>query len=122
MLAQVTTAVQMVVEDKLMNKFPSAPLKVVGLEGMFGFIILSVVLVPMDFIKAIPGYPIECIPDALAQAKSNLIIPLTMLGNSSSIPFFNFLESSVTQQLSPAHGILDSVRTLLVLQATPLLF
>jgi len=118
-LAQVATAVQMVVEEKLMSKFPSAPLKVVGLEGMFGFVILSMVLVPMYFIEPIPGYPIESIPDALAQAKNNLIIPLAMLGNSFSIAFFNFFGISVTQQLSASHRmVLDSVRTLVVWSAS----
>jgi len=118
-LAQVATAVQMVVEEKLMKKFPSAPLKVVGLEGMFGFVILSMALVPMYFIKPIPGYPIESIPDALAQAQNNLIIPLAMLGNSFSIAFFNFFGISVTQQLSASHRmVLDSVRTLVVWSAS----
>jgi hypothetical protein len=118
-LAQVATAMQMVVEEKLMNKFPSAPLKVVGLEGIFGFIILSIVLVPMYFIEPIHGYPIESIPDAVAQARNNLIIPLAMLGNSFSIAFFNFFGISVTQQLSASHRmVLDSVRTLVVWSAS----
>jgi len=118
-LAQIATAVQMVTEEKLMSKFPSAPLKVVGLEGIFGCIILSCLLVPMYFICFIQadgvGYPIESVPDALTQASNNIIIPTAIIGNAFSIAMFNFFGISVTQQMSAAHRmVLDSVRTLVV--------
>merc|ERR1740133_140032 len=49
--AQISTAVQMCTEEKLMSKYPSAPLKVVGLEGMFGFCFLSILLVAFYYIR-----------------------------------------------------------------------
>lgn len=113
-VAQLATAFQMVIEEKLLDKYPSASLKVVGLEGFFGFWILGIVLIPMYYIRP-GGYPIENTPDALHQIANNWRIPLAMAGNALSIAFFNFFGITVTQQLSASHRmVLDSVRTVLV--------
>jgi len=125
-LAQVATACQMCLEEKLMNKYPSPPLKVVGLEGFFGFIFLSIILIPMYYIRlgdcpgnGLDGCPLENVPDALTQLTNNPVIILAMIGNALSIAFFNFFGISVTQQLSAAHRmVLDSVRTLVVWDAS----
>jgi len=112
--AQFAVACQMCLEEKLMDKFPLPSLKVVGLEGIFGFVILSLILVPMYYIRP-GGHSIENTPDALHQMGDNVIIPLAMVGNACSIACFNFCGISVTQQLSASHRmVLDSVRTLVV--------
>jgi drug/metabolite transporter (DMT)-like permease len=113
-LAQIATAIQMCVEEKLMAMYPHPALKVVGLEGTFGFIILSLLLIPMYFIRP-GGHPFENAPDALVQVGNDFVIVIAMIGNALSIAFFNFFGISVTQQLSASHRmVLDSVRTLLV--------
>lgn len=129
LLAQFATACQMCLEEKLMNKFPSPALKVVGLEGMFGFPILSIALFAMYYIRVDDcsnpthpdvatmsgGCPLENVPDALVQLGNNWKIGAAICGNAFSIAFFNFFGISVTQQLSAAHRmVLDSVRTLVV--------
>jgi drug/metabolite transporter (DMT)-like permease len=114
MVAQVIVACQMCIEEKIMGLYGTPPLKVVGLEGMFGFTILSILLVPMYFIR-IDGHPFENTPDAFVQISENPVIPIAMLGNILSIAFFNFFGISITQAMSASHRmVLDSVRTLVV--------
>lgn len=52
-VAQVVVAVQMVVEEKILGSYNIPALQVVGWEGMWGFLMLSIVLVIMYFIN--PG-------------------------------------------------------------------
>jgi len=113
-VAQIFVAIQMCVEEKLMSVYPTPALKVVGLEGIFGCLILGTACVPMYFIH-VDGFPIENVPDAVVQVKNNPGILLGLLGTVCSISFFNYFGISVTQNLSAAHRmVLDSVRTLVV--------
>jgi hypothetical protein len=66
-------------------------LKVVGWEGLWGFSILSVVLVAMYFIPgSSAGNHFENTPDAFVQLGNSPIVLIAMLGNVFSIAFFNF--------------------------------
>ena len=61
-VAQFMVAVQMVVEEKIITKYGAPALKAVGFEGIFGFIILSIMLVPLYYISVSGGehdYPLE---------------------------------------------------------------
>jgi drug/metabolite transporter (DMT)-like permease len=112
--AQLLVAVQMCVEEKIMAVYHAPALKVVGLEGTFGFCILGTLLVPMYFVH-VGGYPLENAPDAVVQMKHNPVIIVAMAGNILSIAFFNFFGVSITKSMSASHRmVLDSVRTLLV--------
>uniref|UniRef100_A0A670I044 Solute carrier family 35 member F6 n=1 Tax=Podarcis muralis TaxID=64176 RepID=A0A670I044_PODMU len=72
-MAQVIVAIQMVLEQKFVYKHNVHPLQAVGTEGFFGFLILSLLLVPMYFIpggqfreRAAPrpgGRPGRLLPD-----------------------------------------------------------
>ncbi|KAJ1649182.1 hypothetical protein IWQ61_009651, partial [Dispira simplex] len=44
LMAQVFTAMQFVVEEKIMHRYHLVPMRAVGLEGMFGFITVSVAI------------------------------------------------------------------------------
>lgn len=113
-VAQLIVAVQMVVEEKIVGVYNTPVLKVVGLEGLFGLLILGTALVPMYFAK-LEGYPIENAPDALAQMGQNHRIIYAMTGNILSIAFFNTFGISITKHLSASHRmVLDSVRTCVV--------
>jgi len=46
-LATIVTASQMVWEEKFVSKYNVPPLQAVGWEGIFGFITLSLLLIPM---------------------------------------------------------------------------
>ncbi|NXH78089.1 S35F6 protein, partial [Hydrobates tethys] len=88
--------------------------------GFFGFIILALLLVPMYYIPAgsFSGNPRRTLEDALdafCQIGRRPLIALALLGNISSIAFFNFAGISVTKEISATtRMVLDSLRTLVI--------
>ncbi|NXN09727.1 S35F6 protein, partial [Indicator maculatus] len=119
-MAQVIVAIQMVLEEKFVYKHDVHPLQAVGTEGFFGFIILALLLVPMYYIPAggFSGNPRQTLEDALdafCQVGHRPLIALALLGNISSIAFFNFAGISVTKEISATtRMVLDSLRTLVI--------
>ncbi|KAF2367483.1 Chloroquine-resistance transporter-like [Trinorchestia longiramus] len=118
--AQVVTASQMVVEQRFLTKYNVPSLLAVGWEGLFGFVTLTILLVPFSYIPAgmFSGNPrgmLEDPYDALVQLSNNGLLVVAFLGNIISIAFFNFAGVSVTKELSATtRMVLDSVRTLVV--------
>jgi drug/metabolite transporter (DMT)-like permease len=123
-LAQIIVATQMVVEEKLIGANDLPALKVVGLEGIFGFTILSVLLVVMYFIPS-PSFlcdssswtcgHFENTLDAFVEFGNNPMILAYTIGNIVSIAFFNFLGVSITKYMSAsARMVLDSLRTMVI--------
>ncbi|XP_064428031.1 solute carrier family 35 member F6 isoform X2 [Mirounga angustirostris] len=90
------------------------------ITGLFGFVILSLLLVPMYYIPAgsFSGNPrgtLEDTLDAFCQVARQPLIALALLGNISSIAFFNFAGISVTKELSATtRMVLDSLRTIVI--------
>ena len=82
--------------------------------------ILSLLLVPMYYIPAgsFSGNPrgtLEDALDAFCQVGRQPLIALALLGNISSIAFFNFAGISVTKELSATtRMVLDSLRTVVI--------
>ena len=91
-MAQIVTASQMVWEEKFVNKHNVPALQAVGWEGLFGFSTLSLLLVPMYYIKVGPPFSsnprmvLEDALDAFTQMGNNPMILLAMSG----IQFFLF--------------------------------
>ncbi|XP_041662101.1 solute carrier family 35 member F6 [Cheilinus undulatus] len=119
-MAQIIVSVQMVLEEKFVYKHDVHPLKAVGTEGFFGFVVLSLLLIPMYFIHVgdFSGNPREVLEDALdafCQIGHQPLILLALLGNTVSIAFFNFAGISVTKEISATtRMVLDSLRTLVI--------
>ncbi|NXD12188.1 S35F6 protein, partial [Nothocercus nigrocapillus] len=119
-MAQVIVAIQMVLEEKFVYKHDVHPLRAVGTEGFFGFIILALLLVPMYYIPAggwsgTPRRTLEDALDAFCQLRHRPLIALALLANVGSIAFFNFAGISVTKELSATtRMVLDSLRTVAV--------
>lgn len=120
-LAQIIVATQMVVEEKFVTKHNVPALQGVGWEGLFGFVILSILLVPMYHIKVgntifdNPGGRMEDAIDGFYQIKNNWRVALALTGTIVSIAFFNFAGLSVTKEMSATtRMVLDSVRTFVI--------
>jgi len=117
--AQAMVAFQMVIEERIISKYGAPALKAVGFEGVFGFLILSVMMVPLYYIQVSGGerdYPLEDAIDALEQVKNSTELQVSLLGYICSIAFFNFFGISVTKAMSASHRmVLDSLRTVAVL-------
>ncbi|KAM9840415.1 solute carrier family 35 member F6 [Aulostomus maculatus] len=119
-MAQVIVSVQVVLEEKLVYRHDVHPLRAVGTEGFFGFIVLSLLLIPMYFIYVgnfsdNPRHVLEDALDAFCQIGHQPLILLALLGNTVSIAFFNFAGISVTKEISATtRMVLDSLRTLVI--------
>ncbi|XP_034839439.1 solute carrier family 35 member F6-like [Maniola hyperantus] len=120
-LAQVITACQMVYEEKYVSGLNIPALQAVGWEGVFGFSVLSMLLVVFYWVPAPahfdqnPRGTVEDFIDGLVQIGNNLLLLLAILGTIVSIAFFNFAGISVTKEMSATtRMVLDSVRTIVI--------
>jgi len=137
-VAQLIVAVQMVVEEKFISGYNVPALQVVGWEGIFGFSVISLVLVLMYY--ALPQPAFLCANAVAAQFNSTILpptenvcahfedtydafvqmgnapgIPGALVGNIISIAFFNFFGVSVTKHINAAtRMVLDSLRTMVI--------
>ncbi|KAF7995596.1 hypothetical protein HCN44_006703 [Aphidius gifuensis] len=119
--AQVITAVQMVVEEKFVSGLEIPPLQAVGWEGVFGFIGIILLMIPLNYIHAGPPFgdnsqgTIEASLDALVQIENSGRLFMAVIGITVSIAFFNYAGLSVTQQMSSTtRMVLDSLRTIVI--------
>ena len=114
--AQLIVAVQMVVEEKFITGYDVPALQVVGLEGLFGFIFLTLILTAMYFVPP-PAFLVpSCLVvngnnvptpdeykkhfedpiDAFVMFGNNPNILFAVLGNILSIAFFNYFGARAT--------------------------
>lgn len=104
-LAQIITATQMVFEERFVGKLDIPSLQAVGWEGTFGFVVLSILLVPMYYIHVPPRFSnnprgvMEDAIDAFVMIKNNHLLLVPITGTVISIAFFNFAGISVTKEV-----------------------
>ncbi|CAL8143585.1 unnamed protein product [Orchesella dallaii] len=120
-MAQIISATQMVYEEKFVSKYNVPPLQAVGWEGVFGFLVLGFLLIPMYYIPVPepfgdnPRHVLEDAIDGFVQLYHNPLLICAFSGTIISIAFFNFAGVSVTKELSATtRMVLDSVRTLVI--------
>jgi len=120
-IAQVLTATQMVLEEKFVSSRNVSPLEAVGWEGVFGFLTMAILLLPMYYINVgqtiftNPDGNLEDPIDAWYQMQNNWVVMTGFIGTVLSISFFNFAGISVTKEISATtRTVLDSVRTFVV--------
>lgn len=119
--AQVITAVQMVVEEKYVGEQDIPALQAIGWEGIFGFVGISIAMIPLNYIVAPPPFAdnsrgtLEASMEALIEILDNNKLLIAVIGISFSIAFFNFAGISITKEMSATtRMILDSVRTIII--------
>jgi drug/metabolite transporter (DMT)-like permease len=108
--AQILTATQFVVEEKIMSRYHIKPLRAVGLEGSFG---LLSVLAGMPVLYAIFGNsrPFFDMPRGWHQITGNPAVWGTGIAIAFSIAFFNFFGLSITTTVSAtARSTIDTCR------------
>lgn len=123
-VAQIVVSCQMVYEEKFLTRYNVHALQAVGLEGFFGFIVLTLVLIPLGYIPThdttwghspVEPYVVEDSVDGLIQLTNHGYLLSAFCLTTISIAFFNFAGISVTQELSATtRMVLDSVRTLII--------
>eukprot|EP00731_Ephydatia_muelleri_P024392 Em0016g663a len=123
-LAQIITAVQMTVEEKIMKRYKIQPLQGIGLEGIFGFSTLTILLIPMYFIPwHLPQSSsswqeharFEDTIDAFKQWVYTPYVLVPSLGLVFSIAFFNFAGLTVTETMNATtRMVLDTLRSIII--------
>ncbi|GES89041.1 integral membrane protein [Rhizophagus clarus] len=116
LFAQIFTASQFVIEEKIMEKYRVKPLRAVGLEGIFGLSTVAVGAIILHFAIGIhhPGGFFD-ISAGWNQILSFRQIWITGIAICFSIAFFNFFGLSVTRTLSAtARSTIDTSRIVLV--------
>ena len=128
-LSLLFTGVQFIVEEVFLSKYKMNPLKVVGLEGMWGSVFYLVALIIIQNIRcdsffgkvdvcsvnAIGEWRVEDSIFALQQIGHNGLLCFLVIAATFSIAFYNFFGVSVTKYASSAQrAVVDNLRTILV--------
>jgi hypothetical protein len=112
----------MVYEEIYVVKLDIPPLQMVGYEGVFGFGILTLILIPLNFIPNIDalkhinsGSTLEDPIDGLVKIGNNALLFVPIVGLILSIAFYNFAGISLTKEINATtRMVLDSIRILVV--------
>lgn len=113
--AQIFSALQFVIEEKILRNYSVEPVKMVGFEGLFGMLIVSlgmVVLYPTV------GHDTEGLLDVIAgwhQIINNPILWGSAIASCFSIGAFNYFGLNITRVISAtSRTTIDTCRTLFV--------
>ncbi|KAJ8308158.1 hypothetical protein KUTeg_013032, partial [Tegillarca granosa] len=114
---QLVSASQMIIEELFLKKRSYHPLHVVGMEGTFGFFMMSLIVLPAMYF--IPGSDVnnsyENSLDALYQIKNEPRLLAFCLLYLLSIAFYNYFGLAVTKSLTAVHRtLIDACRTIMV--------
>jgi len=115
LFAQIFTAAQFVIEEKIMGRYSVAPLVAVGYEGFFG-VITILLLMPVLSIRSISSQtPFFDLPRGWHQMIYTPTVLYSGIAIAFSISLFNFFGLSVTRHVSAtARSLTDTCRTLLI--------
>ncbi|KAJ2743082.1 hypothetical protein GGI20_004020 [Coemansia sp. BCRC 34301] len=114
--AQVFTATQFVVEEKIIRHYHLTPLRAVGLEGSFGAltVMAAIPVLHLTIGRSHPGGYFDA-PEGLRQIIQNPAVWQTSIYIMLSIAMFNFFGLSVTRYLSAtSRATIDTCRTLFI--------
>jgi len=116
--AQIFTATQFVVEESLLENYSLEPLKVVGWEGVFGFVVTAILMVVLHFTVGVTPEGQYGYFDAVEGWREVMNYPPVLFSSLAimvSIGGFNFFGISVTRTISAtARSIIDTFRTLFI--------
>ncbi|TGZ73384.1 hypothetical protein CRM22_001552 [Opisthorchis felineus] len=112
-----TTACQMIVEEVFLKRRGFHPLQAVGMEGVFGSLMMICIALPA--VHFIPGNDLngsyENVLDALYQLVDSPLLLVNCILYILSIALFNYFGLSITRYLSAVHRtLIDALRTTLV--------
>ncbi|CUS12853.1 unnamed protein product [Tuber aestivum] len=116
--AQIFTATQFVVEEYILEHYALEPLKVVGWEGIFGFLVTAIGMVILHYTigqtpKGQYGY-FDAV-EGFREITQYREVALTSIAIMVSIGGFNYFGISVTRSISAtARSIIDTCRTLFI--------
>lgn len=116
LFGQLMNAIQMIMEESFLKHGNYSALNVVGMEGVFGFAIMVLIVLPICyFLPGDDSGSYENIIDALYQLKNSAGLILLNIAMLLSIAFYNYFGLIVAKELSTIHRtLIDALRTILV--------
>eukprot|EP00768_Dysnectes_brevis_P001628 gnl/Dysnectes_brevis/1438_a1629_1677.p1 GENE.gnl/Dysnectes_brevis/1438_a1629_1677~~gnl/Dysnectes_brevis/1438_a1629_1677.p1 ORF type:complete len:395 (-),score=105.75 gnl/Dysnectes_brevis/1438_a1629_1677:163-1347(-) len=111
--AQLFSALQFILEEKTLKGADIEPLKLVGMEGLLGMLIMFGVVLPV--LTMVPGSDdgsYENMFDTITQLGSSTLLVLLVLLYWCSIAFFNFFSLTMSKRMSATHRtLIDASRS-----------
>jgi len=118
LFAQIFTATQFVVEEKILGRYSVPPLLAVGYEGLFGTISILLLMPLLPLIKPPPSSPAAPWFDLIRGWHQLVDTPSVLFSGvviACSIALFNYFGLSVTKYVSAtARSLTDTCRTLAI--------
>jgi len=118
LFAQIFTATQFVVEEKILGRYSVPPLLAVGYEGLFGTISVLILMPLLPLIKLPADSPAEAWFDLVRGWHQLIGTPSVLYSGiivACSIALFNYFGLSVTKYVSAtARSLTDTCRTLAI--------
>lgn len=116
LLAQLFTASQFIIEEKILSRYHVHPMEAIGYEGTFGLLFLLILVPPIYFFHA--QYDPESwfnVPQGWAELVSSPYIWASGIGCIFSIAAFNGSALEVTKRLTAtSRSTVDACRTVLI--------
>jgi hypothetical protein len=113
LFAQVFTATQFVVEEKIMARYSVAPLVAVGYEGLFGTLSIVMCIPILSMPSIASSSPFFDLPRGWYQLVNTPSVLWSGIAIAISISLFNYFGLSVTRHVSAtARSLTDTCRTL----------
>ncbi|KAK9762817.1 hypothetical protein K7432_011090 [Basidiobolus ranarum] len=119
LFAQIFTASQFVIEEKILHRYHVVPVKAVGLEGVFGIasLLIGVPILYFSIGQGTRGY--FDIPVGWNQIVNHPPVLISGVLIALSIAFFNWFGLSVTRTISAtSRSTIDTCRTLFIWMAS----
>eukprot|EP00930_Biecheleria_cincta_P102779 TRINITY_DN94603_c0_g1_i1.p1 TRINITY_DN94603_c0_g1~~TRINITY_DN94603_c0_g1_i1.p1 ORF type:complete len:395 (-),score=53.40 TRINITY_DN94603_c0_g1_i1:13-1197(-) len=114
-VSQAFAAFQMVVEEIYVKKYEAPPAQVVGSEGIWGIIVMTIVLSVMYLIPGNDGGSYENALESFGMLAGSRDLLIFVMFYLCSISFFNFFGVTISGQLSAVHRTLnDALRTIII--------
>uniref|UniRef100_A0A914CJR7 Solute carrier family 35 member F6 n=1 Tax=Acrobeloides nanus TaxID=290746 RepID=A0A914CJR7_9BILA len=120
-ISQLIVSFHVSAQQKFLKQYDVPPLKAVGMEGMFGLMVVSFAMIPMYFIHVSPTFSnnpqgrLEDVITAFKEIAVSTRLQITITITVFSMAFFNFAGLTVTKRLSAtSRMVLDSIRTLVI--------
>ncbi|XP_065833005.1 solute carrier family 35 member F6-like [Oscarella lobularis] len=98
--SQLVAASQMIIEEIFLKKKGFHPMQVVGVEGLYGVILMAGIVLPAMYYIRPDGKPFEDSLDALYQVISSGKLLLLLFFYMCSIAFYDFFGMAVTKSLT----------------------
>ena len=120
-IGEICVALKLIFEEKAATRYNVPSLQVIGHQGLFGFFLLAILLIPFysipghDLFGSNPRNVIEDAKDALYQFENSWKLSFAYIVSVISLSSFNFGAITVTKEISATTRMfVDSIRTLAI--------